>query len=71
VSRVTEYDLIDLASVSEWTHARLVALIRRLLEENKIDQEIDFQITRGERRSLLQQQEEDKQPRTRLFRRSG
>ncbi len=71
VSRVTEYDLIDLASVSEWTHARLVALIKRLLDEHKIDQGIDFQITRGERRSLLQQQDQDKQPRTRLFRRSG
>ena len=50
---VTEYDLIDLNAVTEWTHTRLVNVLRRLVAEHKIDQEIDFQIMRGERQSLL------------------
>jgi hypothetical protein len=46
---LTEYDLIDLNCLAEWTHARLVQLLQRRMEERKIDQEVDFKIIRGDR----------------------
>jgi len=46
---LTEYDLIDLNCLAEWTHARIVQLARRRMEERQIDQEIDFKIIRGDR----------------------
>lgn len=48
----TEYDLIDLSCLMEWTHAQIVKLLKRLGEEKKIDQEIDFKIQRAERRDV-------------------
>lgn len=54
---VTEYDLIDLDSLIEWTHARITRVVKRLLDEQRIDQEVDFKIVRGERRGLLDQDE--------------
>ena len=54
---ISEYDLIDLSCLMEWTHAQLTNLAKRLLEELKIDQEIDFKIVRGERQSLLRDQQ--------------
>jgi hypothetical protein len=59
----------------EWTHAQLTNLAKRLLEELKIDQEIDFNILRGERQGLTGNREEPakKEPRkkTQSFRRTG
>jgi hypothetical protein len=52
---VTEYDITDLNCLIEWTHARLTKLIKELMEERKIDQEVDFQIQRGERQNLVQE----------------
>jgi hypothetical protein len=49
VQSLTEYDVVDLNCLAEWTHARLVQLVQRLMSEKKIDQEIDFQIIRGHR----------------------
>jgi hypothetical protein len=49
---VTEYDISDLNCLIEWTHAQLTKLVRELMEERKIDQEIDFKIQRGERQHL-------------------
>lgn len=46
---LTEYDVIDVNCLAEWTHARLVQLVKRLMAERKIDQEVDFQIIRGDR----------------------
>ncbi|MFL6798059.1 MAG: hypothetical protein ACJ8F3_11670 [Xanthobacteraceae bacterium] len=53
-ARVTEYDLFDLNGLTEWTHTRVVQVIKQMLEEHKLDQEIDFKITqRGARGSLV------------------
>lgn len=49
---ITEYDVIDLNCLMEWSHAQLVKIVKRLLEERHIDQEIDFKILRGERQRL-------------------
>jgi hypothetical protein len=49
---VTEYDLHDLNCLIEWAHAKLTKIVKELMEERKIDQEIDFKIQRGERQNL-------------------
>lgn len=50
--RLTEYDVTDANCLIEWTHTKLVQLVKRLMEERKIDQEIDFTILRGGRKDL-------------------
>ncbi len=50
--RVNEYDITDVNCLLEWTHAKLTKLVRELMEERQIDQEIDFTIQRGNRQSL-------------------
>jgi hypothetical protein len=61
VARVTEYDVIDLNSLTEWAHSRVVQAIKQLLAEHKLDQEIDFKIQqRGERNSLVSHSETQK-----------
>jgi hypothetical protein len=59
-SLVTEYDLIDLNSLTEWVHSRVVKVIKQVLAEHKLDQEIDFKIVRGERQSLLRESDDRK-----------
>jgi hypothetical protein len=51
---VTEYDITDLNCVMEWIHAKFIQILKKLMDERKIDQEIDFQILRGERKDLTQ-----------------
>lgn len=53
VQPTTEYDLIDLSCLMEWTHAQIVSLLKDLIEERKIDQEIDFKVQRAERRGVV------------------
>jgi hypothetical protein len=60
IARATEYDLIDLNSLTEWVHSRIVQVVKRAMAEHKLDQEIDFKIVRGERQSLLRDQEPEK-----------
>ncbi|MGH3980939.1 MAG: hypothetical protein ACRDRZ_18405 [Pseudonocardiaceae bacterium] len=55
--QLTEYDVTDVNCLVEWTHAKLVRLVQRLMEERKIDQEIDFKILRGERQGLTETQQ--------------
>jgi hypothetical protein len=57
---VTEYDISDLNCLIEWTHAQLTKLVRELMEERKIDQEIDFKIQRGERQHLTHEERTQK-----------
>lgn len=45
----SQFDLIDLNSLSELVHRRLEREIKAILKERAIDQEIDFQIIRGSR----------------------
>jgi hypothetical protein len=62
----TEYDLIDVNGLIEWVHIRVTHLVRQILQEYKLDQQIDFKIVRGERQSLLRDQRRDeKAPRRR------
>lgn len=49
----SEYDLADLSCLMEWTHAQIVKLLRQLIAEKRIDQEIDFSIQRAERTKAL------------------
>lgn len=57
--QLTEYDVNDVNCLVEWTHAKLVRLVQRLMEERKIDQEIDFKIVRGERQGLTKPEQTD------------
>ncbi|MEP6690939.1 MAG: hypothetical protein ABJD07_07270 [Gemmatimonadaceae bacterium] len=50
--QLTQFDVTDVSTLIEWTHAKFVQLIKRLMEERKIDQEVDFHILRGERQGL-------------------
>ncbi len=56
--QVSEYDLTDLNCLMEWTHSKLVEQVKQLLEERKIDAEIDFRINRGDRQGLTERQAE-------------
>lgn len=54
VEPINEYDLSDGSFLLEWTHAAAAKVIRRLLAELEIDQEIDFRIRlRSDRREVL------------------
>lgn len=50
--RLTEYDLTDANSLMEWVHAQVVQVIKQIMVEQKIDQEIDFKVIRGERQGV-------------------
>jgi hypothetical protein len=54
---LTEYDVTDVNCLIEWTHWKLVQLVKRLMEERNIDQEIDFKIIRGDRQDLAEPQQ--------------
>jgi hypothetical protein len=69
VALVTEYDLIDINSLTEWVHARVVQVVKQVMAEHKLDQDIDFKILRGERQGLLRDQESKR--RRPLFSRGG
>jgi hypothetical protein len=49
----TQFDLIDLSSLSEFVHRRLERELKALIKEKSIDQEIDFKIIRGDRDRAL------------------
>ena len=56
-----QLDLIDLNSLSELVHRRLQLEIKDILQERAIDQEIDFQIIRGDRDNALDRSRYEKQ----------
>lgn len=49
-----EYDYADTNCLTEWTHAQLATLVRQLMKDLQVDQEIDFKIVRGDRPSVQQ-----------------
>jgi hypothetical protein len=66
-----EYDLMDANFLTEQLHLTLSSLLRLKMEENKIDQEVDFTVQRESRRSVLtgdekRGEEEGASPRGRL-----
>jgi hypothetical protein len=48
-----EYDITDANCLVEWIHAAVTKVTKTTLAEFKIDQEIDFQILRGERHRVV------------------
>jgi hypothetical protein len=51
---LSEYDVTDLSCLIEWVHLRIVQIVKDYLARKQIDQEIDFQIQRGNRQNLTQ-----------------
>jgi hypothetical protein len=49
----SQFDLIDLSSLSEFVHRRIEREIKAMLKERAIDQEIDFKVIRGDRDRAL------------------
>ena len=52
----SQFDLIDLSSLSEFVHRRLERELKALMKEKAIDQEIDFKVIRGDRDRALDQE---------------
>src|SRR5262249_34586886 len=52
----SQFDLIDLSSLSEFVHRRLEREIKALMKEKAIDQEIDFKVIRGDRDRALDEE---------------
>lgn len=69
VQSASEYDLVDLNCLLEWTHAQMMKVIKHYVRERQIDQEIDFTIIRGDRQTVTRQ--DKKQKKTSRFRRKG
>ena len=55
-----EYDLIDLDSLIEIVHRCVGDVLKAMMEEHKIDQEIDFNIIRGDRDNALDRDRYDR-----------
>ena len=55
-----EYDLIDLNSLIEIVHRCVTDVLKAIMEEYKIDQEVDFNIIRGDRDNALDRDRYDR-----------
>ena len=55
-----EYDLIDLNSLIEIVHRCVSDVLKAMMEEHKIDQEVDFAIIRGDRDNALDRDRYDR-----------
>lgn len=51
---VSEYDVHDLNYLIEWAHNALSSVVKQLVAEQQVDQEIDFSIQRVQRNTLLE-----------------
>ena len=71
VQRTSEYDLVDVNCLLEWTHAQVTQVVRRYLKEREIDQEIDFTIIRGDRQSAARSDDQGRKKQRKYFRRSA
>lgn len=58
----SQFDLIDLSSLSELVHRRIERELKAMLREKAIDQEIDFKIIRGSRENALDQSKHGQEP---------
>lgn len=66
VQSINEYDITDANFLLEATHLHLTSLLKDLLREREIDQELDFSIVRESRQGLVT----DPAPRRRMFSRA-
>lgn len=57
----SQLDLIDLNALADLVHRRLTDTLKRTLRERSIDQEIDFEILRGDREAALDAKRHDTQ----------
>jgi hypothetical protein len=62
-SQPTTYNLADVNGLMEWLHRHVSAHVRALLEEHKLDQQIDFTIIRAERQEALGKADRKEGPR--------
>jgi hypothetical protein len=62
-SQPTAYNLADVNGLMEWLHRHVSAHVRALLEEHKLDQQIDFTIIRAERQEALGTVDREQGPR--------
>ena len=60
-----EYDLIDLNSLIEIVHRCVTDVLKAMMEEYKIDQEVDFNIIRGDRDNALDRDRYDRRQKQR------
>ena len=60
-----EYDLIDLNSLIEIVHRCVTDVLKAMMEEYKIDQEVDFNIIRGDRDNALDRERYDRRQKQR------
>ncbi len=66
-----EYDLIDLNSLIEIVHRCVTDVLKAMMEEHKIDQEVDFSIIRGDRDNALDRDRYDRRRKQRADGESG
>jgi hypothetical protein len=59
---VNEYDIQDVVSLAEWSHAQIAKTVKIIIKENNIDQEIDFNIIRERRAELTKKEAPKKSP---------
>ena len=52
--QINEYDITDANFLLEATHTHLSSLVKDVLRERKIDQEVDFSIVRESRQKLIE-----------------
>jgi hypothetical protein len=69
VLNTSEYDLVDLNCLLEWTHAQVTKVLKQYTQERRIDQEIDFKIIRGDRQHTDGSDEKSKSLKGRFLRR--
>ena len=62
-----QFDLIDLNGLSDLVHRHLERAIKQALKERNIDQEIDFEIVRGDRARSLDRSRNAPEPAARGF----
>jgi hypothetical protein len=60
VQQTSEYDLVDLNCLAEWTHAQMTQVLKHYMKEKQVDQEIDFTIIRGEREGITGEDKKEK-----------
>jgi len=68
---ITEYDLVDVNCLLEWTHAQVAKVLKQYIKEREIDQEIDFSIIRGDRKDATRATEDKPKAGRRLFSRKA
>ena len=68
---ITEYDLVDVNCLLEWTHAQVTKVLKQYVKEREIDQEIDFSIIRGDRKDATRSSQDKPKSGRRMFSRKA